>query len=83
MDTPVIIGTGFGILAIVVWIVCWIGCYQRAPERGRSARNWGILGIFGPFALFALYLLPKGHTVTHHEKAADPRDELYEVHRKR
>jgi len=44
-----------------------------------------ILGvIFGPFALFALYVMPKGHVAHYaHAKKADPRDDLYEVHRKK
>jgi hypothetical protein len=43
-----------------------------------------VLGILaGPIALFALYLLPRGHVVTHHEKRPDPRAALYEVPRKK
>jgi hypothetical protein len=83
MDTSTLIGTGFVVLGFVVWLFCAYLAYQQAPRFGRRNVTWGILGIiFGPFALFALYLLPKGHLEqpSGHRKA-DPRDDLYEVHR--
>ena len=68
MDTPTLVGTGFFILAAVVWVVCVLLCYQTAPKFGRGAVTWAILGvIFGPIALMILYILPK------HEPAARPR----------
>jgi hypothetical protein len=86
MDTPTLIGTGFFITAGVVWVLCAYLCYQTAPKRGRRALTWGILGIFtGPFALFALYLLPRGHVESHGHAAQkqDPRASLYEVPKKK
>ena len=57
------------ILGGVVWVVCAIMCYYGAAQRGRTPLTWGILGIvFGPIALFALYLMPRGH---HHAAAHD------------
>ena len=85
MDTPTLIGTGFFILAAVVWVVCAIYCYQMAPKFGRNPVTWAILGVvFGPIALMILYVLPKhtpppGHG-KHHE---DPRAALYEKPKKR
>jgi hypothetical protein len=80
MDPYVVaFGTGLVGLGLVVWIVCAYVAYRQAPPRGRRALTWGILGIiFGPFALFALYLLPPGHVEGSHHKA-DPRAALYEV----
>jgi hypothetical protein len=61
MDTGFVVGTGLVGLGLVVWLVCAYVCYQRAPERRRRAGAWGLLGIlFGPFAMFALFLMPKG-----------------------
>ena len=62
MDAPTLLGTGFVILGGFVWVFCAVLSYETAPKRGRRGLTWGILGIiFGPLALFALYLLPKGH----------------------
>ena len=80
-----LIGTGLFILGAVVWVVCAIYAYRSAPWFGRSATTWGVLGIiFGPFALMALYVLPKqpakagrGH------QREDPHAALYEKPRKR
>jgi len=89
MDTPTLLGTGFVALAAFVWFFCAYLAYQTAPKRGRRAAIWGILGvIFGPFALFALYLLPRGHVVTHHDAKhpstkADKQAALYEVPKKK
>lgn len=84
MDTPTLIGTGFLIVAGVVWVLCAYLAWQTAPKRGRRPLTWGILGIvFGPFALFALYLLPRGHVEGHGAKKQDPRAALYEVPRKK
>ena len=80
-----LVGTGFLILAAVVWVVCIIYAYRMAPTFGRSAINWTILTvIFGPLALMILYILPKhqpepGHGKHHHE---DPRAALYEKPKK-
>lgn len=60
MDTT-LIGTGFVLVGLVVWAVCVYLAWQQAPRRGRSNVNWAILTvIFGPLALFALYVLPRG-----------------------
>jgi hypothetical protein len=86
MDTPTLIGTGFFALSAVVWFLCAYLAWQTAPKRGRRAGVWGVLGIFtGPFALFALYLLPRGH-VEHHgssNKKQDQQAALYEVPKKK
>ena len=76
------------ILAAVVWFVCAYMAYQTAPKFGRRAGTWLILGIiFGPFALFALYLLPKHEPAAGHGSAKvthkDQRADLYEVPKKR
>ena len=86
MDTPTLVGTGFVVLAAVVWIVCAVYAYQNAPGFGRSAILWGILAlIFGPLALMVLYILPKHEPPAGspaHKKKADPHDALYEVPKK-
>jgi hypothetical protein len=76
---------GAVILGLFVWLFCAYLAYQAAPRFHRRPRNWLILGIiFGPFALFALYLMPKGNVKPEHAAAkADPRDDLYEVHKKK
>ena len=57
MDQPTLIGTGFVVLAGFVWLFCAYLAYQTAPKFKRRPVTWLILGlIFGPFALFALYL---------------------------
>jgi len=51
------------ILGAFVWFFCAYLCYVGAGQRGRTPLNWGILGIvFGPIALFALYLMPRGRS---------------------
>jgi hypothetical protein len=92
MDTPTLVGTGFVVLGGVVWILCAYYCYQVAPQFGRSARNWAILGVlFGPIALMILYILPKGHKVSDKGRGAQPgqpghkhdtQADLYEVPKK-
>jgi len=86
MDTPTLVGTGLVITGLVVWIVCVILAFQMAPKRGRRAAVWAILTvIFGPLALFALYLMKPEHAPgqagqgSHH----DPRADLYAVPKKR
>jgi hypothetical protein len=70
MDTGFVIGTGLVGLGLVVWLVCAYECYIQAPQRHRRAGAWGVLGVlFGPFALFALFLLPKGTVPTHHRSS--------------
>jgi hypothetical protein len=84
MDTPTLIGTGFFALGVFVWLFCAVLAYQTAPKRGRRALVWGLLGIpAGPFALFALYLLPRGHVESHHDKKVDKQAALYEVPKKK
>jgi hypothetical protein len=80
-----LIGTGLFILAAVVWVVCAIYAYRLAPGYGRGAWTWGILAIiFGPFALFALVLLPKRPAKPGQgKKHEDPQAALYERPRKR
>ncbi len=71
MDYGFVVGTGLVGLGLVVWFVCAYVCYSRAPERRRRAGTWGVLGIlFGPFAMFALFLLPKGAApvAAHHRR---------------
>jgi hypothetical protein len=92
MDTPTLIGTGFFILAAVVWILCAYYAWQVAPKFGRNRVTWTILCvIFGPIALMVLYILPKGHKPAPAGSAAaqssaahhDPRADLYEVPHKK
>ena len=53
------------ILGAFVWFFCAYLCYIGARQRGRTPLNWGIIGIvFGPIALFALYLMPHGHSAS-------------------
>jgi hypothetical protein len=73
MDQPTLIGTGFFILAAVVWVLCAYYCYQVAPKFHRNPVTWGILGIIiGPIALMLLYILPKGHKVSDKGRGAVP-----------
>ncbi len=86
MDTPTLVGTGFVITGLVVWIVCVVLAFQIAPKRGRRAVVWAILTvIFGPLALFALYVMKPKPMPGHAGKSAqhDPRADLYEVPKKR
>jgi hypothetical protein len=83
-----LIGTGFVVLAGVVWIVCVIYAYQSAPKFGRSAPLWAFLTlIFSPIALMVLYVLPRKEPVhaagSGHARRADPHDALYEVPKKK
>jgi hypothetical protein len=81
---PILIGSGLFILAAVVWIVCAVYAYRMAPTFGRNAVTWGVLTIiFGPFGLFALYLLPKKAAKPGHgQRREDPHAALYEKPRK-
>ncbi len=84
MDTPTLVGTGFALTGLVVWIVCVILAYQIAEKRGRRGWLWAILTvIFTPLALFVLYLM-KPAAGQQSAKAAhhDPRADLYEVPKK-
>ena len=84
IDTPTLLGTGFLVLGAFVWVFCAVLAYETAPKRGRRGLTWGILGIiFGPLALFALYLLPQGHLESHHDKKPDQQAALYEVPKKK
>ena len=94
MDPTFLIGSGFVILGGFVWLFCAYLAYQTAPKFHRRPLTWGILGvIFGPFALFALYLLPEGpcrnasrpahHDPAHHATKADEQAALYEVPKKK
>ena len=88
MDTPTLVGTGFVVLAAVVWIVCVVYAYQNAPKRGRSAPLWAFLTlIFSPLALFLLFVLPKKEPVagagTAKHKKQSEQEALYEVPKKK
>jgi thiol:disulfide interchange protein len=88
MDTPTLVGTGFVVLAAVVWIVCVVYAYQSAPKFGRSAPLWAFLTlIFSPLALFLLFILPKKQpaAAAGHAKQAkhSEQDALYEVPKKK
>jgi hypothetical protein len=87
MDAPTLLGTGFVMLAGFLWFFCAVLAYETAPKRGRRGITWGILGfIFGPFALFALYLLPRGHLETHTSTSTSKQKSqaaLYEVPKKK
>ncbi len=84
--TTIAIGTGFVGLGLFIWFFCAYVAYQKAPERGRTPRNWLILGIvFGPIALMALYVMApkpraKSKATAQHR---DPRADLYEVPKKK
>ena len=85
MDTPTLVGTGFALTGLVVWIVCVILAYQIAEKRGRRGWLWAILTvIFTPLALFVLYLMKPKSVAGHGAAAAhhDPRADLYEVPKK-
>lgn len=61
MDYGFIVGTGLLLIGAIVWLVCVYYCYRQAQERGRRPWLWGVLGFFfGPFALFAVVVLPRG-----------------------
>jgi hypothetical protein len=85
MDTPTLIGTGFALLGLVLWILCAYLAYRQAPRFGRRPIPWLVIGIvFGPIALMVLYILPKGSQPQHGaRKSSDPRADLYEVPRKK
>jgi hypothetical protein len=62
-DMPIYYG-GALILGAVIWFLCAYLAYQTAGQRQRRPLTWGILGIvFGPIALAAVYLMPKGNLV--------------------
>ena len=80
------------ILGAILWILCAYYCYQVAPRFHRRASVWAILGIlFGPLALMALYVLPKGNVISDKGRGAQPgtpghktdtQADLYEVPKK-
>lgn len=82
-----LVGTGFVVLAAVVWIVCAVYAYQNAPKFGRSAAVWTFLCIlFGPIALMILYILPKKqpvHAAGSSHAHTNPQAALYEVPKKK
>ncbi len=86
MDTPTLVGTGFVLTGLVVWFVCILLAFQMAPKRGRRAWVWALLTVvFGPLALFALYLMKPKHGAGHGSgsgKEHDARADLYEVPKK-
>lgn len=84
-DTITTIGTGLFGMAVVLWIFCVFLAYQAAPKRGRRAPVWVVLtAIFGPVALFALYVMkPKQVPGQGKQGYQDPRADLYEVPKKR
>jgi hypothetical protein len=80
---PFLLGTGLFILGAVVWVVCAIYAYRLAPTYGRGAWPWAIAAIiFGPFALFALVLLPKKSAKAGQGQHEDSHAALYERPRK-
>ena len=82
-----LVGTGFVVLAGVVWIVCAVYAYQNAPKFGRSAALWTFLCIlFGPIALMIMYILPKHepvHAAGSSHKQPTTQQNLYEVPKKK
>lgn len=65
---------GAMILGAFIWFFCAYAAYMTAGKRHRRPLTWGILGIvFGPLALFAVFLMPPGHlhTEPHSTAAAD------------
>src|SRR3954464_13608173 len=79
-----LIVAGLFILGAFIWVFCSILAYQTAPKFGRRNRMWGILGlIFGPFALFALYVMPRGHVEGASSRKQDSHAALYEVPKKK
>ena len=60
MDVPFAVGSGLILIGGVVWVVCAIAAYQRAPGLGRRAWVWGLVTLIGgPIALFIRVLLPR------------------------
>ena len=83
---PTLVGTGFVVLAAVVWIVCAVYAYQNAPKFGRSAVLWFLISlILGPIGLMILFVLPKHEPPAGygHATRTDPHDALYEVPKKK
>jgi ABC-type nickel/cobalt efflux system permease component RcnA len=84
VEVPLAVGTGLLLMGAVVWVVCAIAAYQRAPLLGRRAWVWGVVTLIGgPIALFIMYLLPRpkhqsqaGHHTNpaHHTDPAQPTD---------
>jgi hypothetical protein len=57
---PSALGTGLIAMGAIVWIVCAVAAYQRAPGLGRRAWVWGLVTLIGgPLALFILVVLPR------------------------
>lgn len=86
MDPTIYYFGGAVILGLFLWFFCAYLCYKAAPQRGRRAGTWGILGvIFGPFALFALYLMKPMPSATSARGSGfhDPRSDLYQVPKKK
>jgi hypothetical protein len=60
VEVPSALGTGLIAMGAVVWVVCAIAAYQRAPSLGRRNWVWGLVTLIGgPIALFVLFLLPR------------------------
>ena len=82
-----LVGTGFVVLAGVVWIVCAVYAYQNAPKFGRSAALWTFLCIlFGPIAVMIMSIPPKHepvHAAGSGHAHTDPQAALYEVPKKK
>jgi hypothetical protein len=59
MET-LLIGSGLVVLGLFVWIYCVVMAYRQAPKRGRRPGVWAALTVvFGPLALFAMFVLPR------------------------
>jgi len=46
-------------IGILLWILCFMGCYFLAKEKNRNTFGWTLGGLFfGIFALILIALLP-------------------------
>ena len=62
---------GLLIIGGFVWFLCAYLAYTTARQKRRRPLTWGILGIvFGPIALFAVFLMPPGNMPSQHQQDA-------------